>query len=231
MKLIRNINDCKTCAYKSYLFSNLQPEDLSRINISRKEKEYMPGEYIVRQGDIVTSFMYLRKGLLKLSREMKDGKNQIISITRPFDFIGLLSVFSESVYQFSITAIENSTLCFIDLSLMREIVRKDGNFALKLLENMSNVNEMIMNSWLSINEKNLRGRIAYILLFFCDDIYHTKEYSLPVSRKEIAELIHMRTENVIRILSEFRKDRIIEIEGKLIRILEKDKLQQIAEYG
>ncbi|MCD6200582.1 MAG: winged helix-turn-helix domain-containing protein, partial [Bacteroidales bacterium] len=50
-------------------------------------------------------------------------------------------------------------------------------------------------------------------------------------RKEIAELIHMRTENVIRILSEFRKDRIIEIEGKLIRILEKDKLQQIAEYG
>jgi len=162
---------------------------------------------------------------------MKDGKNQIISIARPFDFIGLLSVFSESVYQFSITAIENSTLCFIDLSLMREIVRKDGNFALKLLENMSNVNEMIMNSWLSINEKNLRGRIAYILLFFCDDIYHTKEYSLPVSRKEIAELIHMRTENVIRILSEFRKDRIIEIEGKLIRILEKDKLQQIAEYG
>ncbi len=231
MKLIRDINDCKTCAYKSYLFSNLQPEDLSRVNISRIEKEFLPGEHIVRQGDKIASFMYLRKGLLKLSREMEDGKNQIISIARPLDFIGLLSVFSESYYHFSITAIENSTLCFIDLSLMKEIIRKDGIFALKLLENMSNVNEMIMSSWLSINEKNLRGRIAYILLFFCNEIYHTEEYSLPVSRKEIAELIHMRTENVIRILSEFRKDKIIEIEGKLIRVLEKDKLQQIADFG
>ncbi len=231
MRKMHDIEDCKTCAYRSVLFSNLRPEDLSRVNISREEKEFRPGEVIVRQGDKITSFMYLRKGLLKISREMNDGKNQIISIARPFDFIGLLSVFSESHYQFSITAIEKSSLCFIDLGLMREIIGKDGHFALKLLENMSNMNDMIMDNWLMINQKNLRGRIAYILLFFSNEIYRKEEYHLPVSRKEIAELIHMRTENVIRILSEFRRDGIIGIEGKLIKILEKEQLNRIAEYG
>ncbi|NIA10264.1 MAG: cyclic nucleotide-binding domain-containing protein [Nitrospiraceae bacterium] len=128
---------------------------MSKINLSREEREYHPGDIVVRQGDKTSFFMYLRKGLLKISREMSDGKNQIISLARPLDFIGLLSVFSERIYQFSITAIEDSALCFIDLDLMKEIVRKDGNFALKLLENMSSVNEIIR-----IRDKKKLSRIA-----------------------------------------------------------------------
>ncbi len=226
-----NITNCKTCIYRSYLFSNLQPGDLSRVSLSKKEKEYDPGDIIVRQGDKITSFMYLKSGLLKISRAISDGKNQIISIARPLDFIGLLNVFSNNSYQFGITAIEHSTLCFIDLKLMKDIIGKDGHFALKLLEKMSGMNDMIMHNRLLIDQKNLRGRIAYILLFFSQDVYKKDKFSLPVSRKEIAELINMRTENVIRILSEFRRDRIIGIEGKIIRILDRDKLIRIAEFG
>ena len=231
MKSNNSIPSCESCAFKSFLFSNLQPKDLLRVNLSRKEKEFSKGEVIVKQGDEISTFMYLRYGLLKISIERFDRKNQIISIARPLDFIGLLSVFSETRYQYTVTAIEDSALCFIDMDLMKDIIRHDGNFALTLLEDMSNLNESIMHNWLMINQKNLRGRIAYILLFFCNEVYGKEEYSLPVSRKEIAELINMRTENVIRILSEFRKDKIIEIEGKVIRIIKKDKLEQIAEFG
>ena len=222
---------CSKCEYRSFLFSNLQKADLSLVNLNRTEKDFAPGEIIVRQGEKIVDFMYLRKGLLKISHENDKGKNQIIGFGRPMDFIGLLNIFSESRYQFTISALETSSLCFIDIELMKKIIQRDGYFALKLLEKMSGMHDMIMNNMLVIDQKNLRGRVAYILLMFSREIYQNERFSLPVSRKEIGELISMRTENVIRILSELRKDHIISIEGKDIHILDSRKLFNIAEFG
>ncbi|HNY09586.1 MAG TPA: helix-turn-helix domain-containing protein, partial [Tenuifilaceae bacterium] len=56
-------------------------------------------------------------------------------------------------------------------------------------------------------------------------------FNLPVSRREIAELIDMRVENVVRILSEFRRDRIILIEGTYIEILDEEKLSWAKMHG
>ena len=57
------------------------------------------------------------------------------------------------------------------------------------------------------------------------------EFELPLSRKELAELTGLTPESVIRILSKFKSDNVIGIEGKTFKILDKDKLQQISEYG
>jgi CRP/FNR family transcriptional regulator len=57
------------------------------------------------------------------------------------------------------------------------------------------------------------------------------EFVLPLSRKELAELTGLTPESVIRILSRFKSDQVIEIEGKVFRIIDKEKLQQISEYG
>ena len=96
---------------------------------------------------------------------------------------------------------------------------------------MSKMNDQILNTRLNINLKNLRGRTAYIILMFSKEIYKNNKFELPVSRKEIGELIYMRTENVIRILSEFRNDNILKIEGKGIEIIDIDRLEQISEFG
>ena len=114
---------------------------------------------------------------------------------------------------------------------MKELVRENGNFALDLLERMSRTADNIIRNYNDINRKNLRGRIAYILLNFSDTIYLNDRFDLPVSRKEIAELIGMTTENVIRILSEFRKEGIIRINGKEIEITDKPKLQFLSEHA
>lgn len=57
------------------------------------------------------------------------------------------------------------------------------------------------------------------------------EYELPLCRKEIGDYIGMTTENVIRTLSEFRKDKIISINGKIIEIRNLDTLISISQYG
>jgi CRP-like cAMP-binding protein len=226
-----SLTSCDVCVYRSYLFSSLSKHDLARVNLSKKEINYDPGDIIVQQGDKISQFMYLKTGLLKISQQSESSGHQIIGMARPLDFIGLLSVFSEDSFKYTITAIEPSSLCHIDLALFKEIVVNDGSFALKLLEKMSHMNEMVLQNRLQINHRNLRGRIAYILLQFSQDIYHDACFILPISRKEIGELINMRTENVIRILSEFRKDKIIQISGKEIRIVDSHRLQQISEFG
>ena len=140
-----------------------------------------------------------------------------LNIATPMEFVSLLSVFSEKYYKFSISALDETSVCVISLDLIKSLIISNGNFALGLMEKMSKNADKIILQNLSLNMKNLRGRIAYILLIFSKDIYKSECFDLPVSRKEIAQLIDMTTENVIRILSEFRRDNIIKINGKNIR--------------
>ena len=114
---------------------------------------------------------------------------------------------------------------------MKEVIRRNGGFALELLEHISRSSNLVIQSTYDIDDKHLRGRIAYILLWFSNKIYHKDTFNLPISRKEIGELINMTTENVIRILSEFRKDKIVRIDGKLIEILNKDLLERLSKSG
>ncbi len=96
---------------------------------------------------------------------------------------------------------------------------------------MNRVADNIILESLAIRRKHLRGRIAHVLLYFAEYIYHSNEYDLPISRKEIAEYIGMTTENVIRTMSEFRKDKIIKINGKTIEIINKPLLEKISALG
>jgi CRP/FNR family transcriptional regulator len=224
-------NTCDVCTYRSYLFDNLNKKEFGLLALSRKEMFFRKGEIICREGEKINNFYYLKEGLLKVYKTVDARKEQIISITNPLDFIGLLSVFSNFNYIFSVSALESSSICIIKLDALKKLIQSNGEFAMTLLEKMSKMNDQILETRLLINLKNLRGRTAYIILMFAKDIYKSKKFDLPVSRKEIAELIDMRTENVIRILSELRNDGIIKIEGKSIEIIDQKRLESISEFG
>jgi len=231
MSKILDTSRCTHCVYRSWAFDKLGQQDLRRIDDHKQEVFYEKGEVICREGEAIKSFLYLRKGLVKLLTTEKNDKQHIISIAKPLDFIGLLSIFSNPLHIYTITALEDSVVCFVDLTLIRDMMRENGEFALDFLEKSSKVADDVIHTRLSINTKQLRGRIAYILLLFANHIYGANDFELPISRKEIAQLIDMSTENVIRILSEFRKDKLIEIEGKFIRVLDPERLQRIYDLG
>jgi len=222
---------CAQCVYRSWAFNKLTEEQLSEIDKSREEVFYKKGEVICTEGETIGSFLYLQMGLVKLLITEKNEKEHIISIAKPLDFIGLLSIFSNEKHIYTISAIEDSVICQVDLNLIKRLMKKNGDFALDFIEKISKVADDVINTRISISTKQLRGRIAYILLYFAEHIYGKNNYELPVSRKEIAQLIDMSTENVIRILSEFRKDKIISIEGKNIIVHEPDRLRRIYELG
>lgn len=223
--------DCQGCELKSLFFENVKDKELNFICSSKQEKVYEKGDIIVQEGEEIKHFMYLKYGLVKLYRKADDNRDQIITFARPLDFVSMLSVFSDKEYHYSVSALEDSTVCYMEMDVVTNIATENGAFAMSLLKKMSNISDGIIKTTLDIRKKHLRGRIAYVLIYFANEIYKNNSFELPVSRKEIAELIEMTTENVIRILSEFRKDGILKIFGKTIEIIDMNRLERICNLG
>lgn len=222
---------CQNCELKTLFFGHLKDETISFICNTKREQIYSKGEIILEEGQEINDFLYLKEGLVKLSRKTTDFSDQILSFARPLDFVSILSLFSSQVYNYSVTALDDVTTCILPLSEIKDIVIKNGRFAINLIQKMNIATDRIILENLEIKRKHLRGRIAHVLLYFSSYIYQKAEFELPVSRREIAEYIGMTTENVIRTLSEFRKDKIIKIYGKLIEIVDYDRLKNISEHG
>lgn len=222
---------CELCELKELFVDNLEGDHLDIVCSGKVEREYSQGTTIIKEGTHIKDFTYLKSGLVKLFRTDQSGKEQIISIAKPMDYVSLLSVFSNKHYNYSVTALEDSITCNLKMSDVQNLVTENGKLALNLLSKMSRVADKVILDSLEIRVKHLRGRVAFLLIFFAREVYHAEEYDLPLTRKEMAEYVGMTTENVIRTLSEFRKDGILKIYGKTIQIVNMDSLKSIAEFG
>lgn len=223
--------DCAQCELKNAFFNSFNELELQTFCNQKTEKKINRGECFICEGEAIEDFIYLKSGLVKLFKTDQQDKDQIITIAEPFDFVSLLSVFSDKHYNYSVTAIEDSVVCCLKLETVKEYARENGLLSLNLIEKMSYATDKIILESLAIRNRNLRGKVAYILLKFGREIYKHHVFDIPVSRREIAEYIGMTTENVIRTFSEFRKDRLIRINGKEIEIMDEKTLEQISNYG
>jgi CRP-like cAMP-binding protein len=227
----KQICDCIKCDLKDVVFSYLDEAAIEDMCQHRDEQVYRKGEVINHEGEKISNFKYLKSGLVKLYRRTPAGEEQIITITRPFEFVSNMSIFSEDRYQYSVSALEDSEVCVIQLDYIKDLFMKNGGFAMGLLSKISTINDKIIRQTLDIRQKNLVGRVAFVLLYFTNEIYNSRVFDLPVSRKEIADYIGMSTANVIRTLSDFRKEEIIRVFGKTIEIVDISKLEIIAKRG
>jgi CRP/FNR family transcriptional regulator len=222
---------CEFCELRELFIVNLDEKNMDIICSGKVEKEYLSGETIIKEGTLIKDFTYLKSGLVKLFRSDQSGKEQIITIAKPMDYVSLLSVFSDKRYNYSVTALEDSVTCNLKMDDIRSLIYENGKLALNLLGKMSKVADTIILESLEIRKKHLRGRVAYLLIYFAKTVFYAEEFELPLTRKEMAEYVGMTTENVIRTLSEFRRDGILKIYGKTIHIANMESLQSISEFG
>ncbi len=225
-----SICDCTFCDLKPLFFDHVEDRELRDICQNKRELSYPAGEVIIRQGEEIRDFFYLKSGLVKLYNR-GTRKDQIIKIAGPFDFVSMISVITDKNFRYSVSALEDSTICLIDIRVIKKLVRVSGGFALHLIEKLTDSNNDIVRTNLEIRERNLRGRVAYVLLFFSRKVYGSNVFEMPITRKEFGEFIDMSTENVIRILSELRKDKVLKIFGKSIEILHPEHLDQLSAHG
>ena len=222
---------CANCDFRDVVFSYLDDSSIDDLCNHKEEQFFRKGEIINHEGERINTFKYLKSGLVKLYRRTSTGEEQVITITRPFEFVSNMSIFSEERYQYSVSALEDSIVCLVKLDFIKELFLKNGGFAMGLLTKISMINDKIISQTLDIRQKNLVGRVAYVMLYFTKEIYKSRVFDLPVSRKEIADFIGMSTANVIRTLSDFKKEGIIRIFGKTIEVVDMEKLEVISRRG
>jgi CRP-like cAMP-binding protein len=229
-KIVKSCN-CEKCDFREVVFSTLDDQSILDLCQFKEERSYHKGEVINHEGERITDFKYLKTGLVKLYRRTLSGEEQIITITRPFEFVSNLSIFSEDKYKYSVSSLEDSVVCSVKLDFIKSLFKKNGSFAMSLLTKISVINDKIISQTLDLRQKNLAGRVAFVLLYFTRDIYNSRVFDLPVSRKEIADYIGMSSANVIRTMSDFKKDGIIKIFGKTIEVVNIEKLDIISKRG
>lgn len=221
--------DCELCELKSIFFTSLEADKVEAYCSSRAQRDVNAKDVIIRQGEAITEFIYLKEGLVKLYRDTPQG-SQIIAIGKPFDFVSLLSVFADERYSYSVSALEDSTICVLKLDQVKKQVLENGKFAMKLITTMNRATDKIFFGYLDNHQKRLIGRIAGVILFF-SEIYQSDVFDIPISRKEISQLVGMTIENVIRAISDLRKDGLIRAYGKNIEIIDKERLKKIFQYS
>lgn len=224
-------NNCQNCQFRSHLFDKLNDEELAFIHKNKNTQIVKKGAIISRSGEPIREFIYLTEGLVKMQKIGKNGKEQIVSLAQPLDFIGLISAFNRDEYEYTITALVDSVICKINLDSMKKMISMNGQFSLDIIRFIGNISGEIIRNTYAINSKNLRGRIAFLLIEFSEKYFNSMAFDLPISRKEMAEMIDMTPENVIRILSEFRRDGLISLRGKHIEIFNMSLLAKIRDLG
>lgn len=224
------VSICKHCEFKSMAARSLNEGELDGLHKGCAKTNFFPGEIIIKQDALSTNVVYLKSGVVKVHFS-SPSREKIIRIHKAPIYLGLPSTFGDKVNQFSVTALDNCSVCFLDLEGFRRLIFGNGEFAYKIIIDMSRNELNNFHNCLSNAQKQTTGRIADAILFFSRMIYESQEFIFPLSRHDLGNLAGTTRENASRILTQFHKDKIIQIAGKRVSILNEKLLQQISEKG
>lgn len=212
------------------IFNHLTREELDKLNFEKTTDLYKRGTVIYYEGSRITGCYCIQGGIIKIYKTGIDGKEQIIRFAKKGDLIGFRSVLSKELACTTAKVIDDAAACFIPSDTFIELIKANGNFSLELLQltcrELGEANEYITD----IAQKTVRERLAEILIRLQNDfgLDRNKVLQISLTREELANIVGTATESVIRLLSEFKQDRLIELSGRKIIILNEAGLTRIA---
>ena len=195
---------------------------------------YKRNQLIYREGDEPEEMMCLVKGKVKIFKEGIGGRTQIIRMIKPIQYFGYRANFAQERYLTSASAFENSTVCLIPMTIVRDLIAKNYRLAMFFIKQLSIDLGIADERTVNLTQKHVRGRLADALLFLMDS-YGLEEdgatLSIYLAREDLANLSNMTTSNAIRTLATFVSERIIALDGRKIKLIDVDRLRKISRLG
>jgi CRP-like cAMP-binding protein len=223
--------NCYKCNERISLFVDLANEELEIINDKRFEVHFKVGENIIKQGTVSSNLVYLTSGLAKQYIEGYDHRNLILEIIKPWSIFGGTGIYVDMRYHYSVTALEETTVCFIDTANFKRLIRMNPDFAERFMNYCGTCSTATFERLVSITQKQMHGRIADVLIYLAETIYNSLTFEITLSRQDISEFSGMSKDSAIRILKEFENENIIQATGKSISINKMDLLKEISLKG
>ncbi len=209
----------------------LTEEEIETFQKNSNIVVYNKREIIFRQNTRTSHIMFIKSGFVKIYKEGRNNKFIILKIATPGEYLGLMSIFGSDMHQYSAAAVETIEISFIDLGIFTKIIKENGEFALKIINNLSTYGIYIFDRLMSQSHKQLPGRIADVILYFSETIFNNHTFEFPFTRRELAELAGTTKESFIRTLAEFKNDKIIQLEGSKVTINSMKIIKTLSNLG
>ncbi len=216
------------------MFSDLSREELEQLTSSKTCIRYKKGQTLFYEGTRPLGIFCINTGKIKVFKISSDGKEQILYLAKPGDFLGYRALISEEFYNASATVIEEGAICYIPKSSFIKIFNTNPSFFKRVINRLCNDLGVMEEKLVSIAQKSVRERLAATLLMLKETYGMEGDNSelidIALSREDLANIIGTATETVIRLLSEFKSQKIISLEGKKIRVLKPQDLIREADF-
>ena len=222
---------CYDCQCMSHLFTLLNKDELQQVDANKIHVRFKAGETIKKQGTFMSHVLSINSGLAKLYLEGIEGRSAILRIVKPSNFIGGPGIYHDQRHHFSITALLDSSVCFIDLQVFKKILTVNPLFAEEFLKDFSRDVLTVYNRLIYLTQKQMPGRMADALLYLHDEIFNQSRFPMILSRFELSELSAMSRESAVKLLRDFQKEGLIRILDHELESLDIDSLRKISQIG
>jgi len=195
---------------------------------------YKKGQIIFHEDHTPLGVYCISSGVVKLVKSSQDGREQIIRFSQKGEFLGYRALIAEEPFVASAECIQETVACFIPKEVFFEILEDNPQINREMMRSLCHELGIADEKIISLAHKSVRQRLAETLLLLHDTFRNMEEeqdqlIQIVLPREDIANIVGTATETLIRLLSEFNREGLIELKGKRIRILQLQALHRMAD--
>lgn len=228
--------DCRNCSNRiSAVVCNFDQPASDRFEKMKQHVTYRPGQFVFYEGHPVLGLYILCEGRVKLTRSTKQGQQRIVGIVDAGRLIELNTFKDGALHQTSCQVLEMSQVCLVDRTQYLDLLEENGTLAVKVIQWLSHEMRHSLRETDHFAFASAKERVANVLLDLSER-YGEKtkggiHISLPLKREELAQMTVLTVETIVRILRGFQTDRLINLNGRNILVLQPDRLYRLVRHG
>jgi len=221
----------ETCLKKlKQTFPSLTDTELQILLSSDSIRICPKGVLLYAEGTRIKGCYFIYSGIIKIYQTGQEGKEQIIKFDQEGDIFGFRSVIRHETACTSAKTLSDCILCYISDQILLNLLKTNSRFAYDMVQiackELGDANRYLRE----IAQKSVKERLAEILLLIAGEfgIDTDGTLKLNITREELSNFVGTATETVIRLLSEYKADGLVEAKGRKIKLLNVEKMKTIA---
>ncbi len=227
------MSKCDQCIVRQLnSLGELTKDELVRISACKSSELVKKGDVLFEEGEYINGVYCIQSGVCKVTKMSPNGREQIVKLIKKGDLLGERSLVSDEAANLKATAINDMEVCFIPKEEIIRDLKNNTKFTMSILKDLALSLKEADNVIVDMAQKTVKQRLAETLLHLNESHPSTNKdgpLDIQLSREDIANIIGTATESAIRLLSAFKKEKLIRLKGKEIYILDPKQLQRIAE--
>lgn len=226
---LERIKDNSNDTIAQYLKQSNYETALNELLTDSKLNKYKKKQIIFEEDNHPQYVYYLKSGMAKSYKTNEGGKELTIQLYAPGDFIGYIAIIEKRTYQFTAQAMDDCEVILIARNAFIELIKSNTAFSLYVVEVLAKHNSQKAERMINLAYNSLRKRVSNSLLLLKNTFIQAQEepFIINITREELANISGTTTESLIRTLSDFKDEKLVEINGRMIKILDENKLKNL----